>query len=358
MAALPYMQLYVAEYLADTQHLTLEEHGAYLLLIMNYWQRGKALVDCNKRLSCVCRIPQERWLLIRPSLEEFFEVHDGLWWHGRIEKDLASININPRGKALPSGESLENYRGYVYFVSGPGSPEIKVGYSRNPWARISELRKEYGPDMSVVATIKTVEKSEVGVHKILAEYHSHGEWFHPHPVVNGIISLIKAKKITTVGEIVVAVAELRSSATATTNTDTDTDTDTEKKKEKRFTAVSFLLEAGAERQLAEDWLKVRKTKKLASTKTAFDGFLKEVSISGKTINEILTICCEVGWGGFKAEWLNNYYAKGAQQQPRLTGRQAYMVEVGNMLEELEDRKNGINPAPGTGILDAPCLSLP
>jgi len=45
MAALPYIQLYVADYLADTIHLETDEHGAYLLIIMNYWQTGQQIPE-------------------------------------------------------------------------------------------------------------------------------------------------------------------------------------------------------------------------------------------------------------------------------------------------------------------------
>ena len=99
MAALPYMQLYVAEYLADTSHLNAAQNGAYMLLLMNYWQRGKALPDLNDRLSTVARMSNEEWIANRDILEEFFTVEDGLWTHGRVERDLIKVKgISNAGK--------------------------------------------------------------------------------------------------------------------------------------------------------------------------------------------------------------------------------------------------------------------
>lgn len=91
MAALPYMQLYVADYLADTMHLNVDQHGAYLLLIMNYWQTGKPLPDNDQRLQCVCRTSAEHWQELRPALEEFFVIKDGYWFHNRLDKDLEKV---------------------------------------------------------------------------------------------------------------------------------------------------------------------------------------------------------------------------------------------------------------------------
>jgi uncharacterized protein YdaU (DUF1376 family) len=88
---MPYIQLYPADYLADTAHLNTEEHGAYLLLIMNYWQRGKALPADPARLACIVHLAVDRWRAMESTLREFFEVVGDCWVHRRIERDLARI---------------------------------------------------------------------------------------------------------------------------------------------------------------------------------------------------------------------------------------------------------------------------
>lgn len=91
MAALPYMQLYPADYLSDTQHLTTEEHGAYLLLLFNYWQTGKPLRA--DRLATVARMSNDRWNSVEKTLSEFFntDVNPGCWTHLRVEADLHQV---------------------------------------------------------------------------------------------------------------------------------------------------------------------------------------------------------------------------------------------------------------------------
>lgn len=104
MPALPYMQLYVAEYLADTAHLNATQHGAYLLLLMNYWQRGKALLNSNDRLANVARMSNDEWMSVRHVLAEFFTVTDEEWIHKRVEADLAKV-AERSGKASEAGRA-------------------------------------------------------------------------------------------------------------------------------------------------------------------------------------------------------------------------------------------------------------
>lgn len=85
----PYMPLFVADYLADTAHLSAAEHGAYLLLVMNYWQRCKPLPADDRKLARIARMSDAEWLDSRDTLAEFFHEEDGLWSHKRIEAEIA-----------------------------------------------------------------------------------------------------------------------------------------------------------------------------------------------------------------------------------------------------------------------------
>jgi len=130
MAALPYIKLFPADYLADTQHLTLEEHGAYLLLIMNYWQTGNALRAESQRIASVCSTSVENWLKIRPILSEFFtETTDPatghlIWTHHRIEEDITAVR-NKSIKASMAGRKSAMQRAEIKKNSNERSKSVQ-----------------------------------------------------------------------------------------------------------------------------------------------------------------------------------------------------------------------------------------
>lgn len=90
-----WMPLYVADYLADTGHLSAAEHGAYLLLIMHYWQNG-GLPNEDRRLARICRMSPDEWADARETL---FDMFDDGWKHARIEEELqAARDISDKAK--------------------------------------------------------------------------------------------------------------------------------------------------------------------------------------------------------------------------------------------------------------------
>jgi uncharacterized protein YdaU (DUF1376 family) len=58
---------------------------------MNYWQRGEPLPNNDTKLSRIVRMAESEWLEIRDDLAEFFDVADGFWSHGRIDRELCNV---------------------------------------------------------------------------------------------------------------------------------------------------------------------------------------------------------------------------------------------------------------------------
>lgn len=94
-----WMPLYVADYLADTGHLTTLEHGAYLLLIMHYWRMGGLPRD-EEQLARIAKCSIKQWKKVVPTLQSYF--HSG-WRHKRIDAEIervATLNEKRRNAGL------------------------------------------------------------------------------------------------------------------------------------------------------------------------------------------------------------------------------------------------------------------
>jgi uncharacterized protein YdaU (DUF1376 family) len=80
----PWMPLYVADYLADTAHLSAAESGAYLHLIMHYWLKG-GLPNDHAQLAKITRMSLKLFNRSVPVLAPFFGPN---WSHKRINQEL------------------------------------------------------------------------------------------------------------------------------------------------------------------------------------------------------------------------------------------------------------------------------
>lgn len=85
MSNLPYLPFYVGDYLKETRRLTTEEHGAYVLLILEYWAKGGNLPDDDVQLARIVGLKLPTWRKMRPVIKAFF--HDG-WQHEGLDKQL------------------------------------------------------------------------------------------------------------------------------------------------------------------------------------------------------------------------------------------------------------------------------
>jgi uncharacterized protein YdaU (DUF1376 family) len=80
-----------------------------MLLLMNYWQRGKALDNTGDRLGFVARMTAEEWQANKEILAEFFWVDGDMWSHTRIDSDLEKVREKSE-KASEAGKRSANAR--------------------------------------------------------------------------------------------------------------------------------------------------------------------------------------------------------------------------------------------------------
>jgi uncharacterized protein YdaU (DUF1376 family) len=123
MSGVPFFQFYPSDYLADTAHLSTEQHGAYLLLLITAWSRGGWLPAEPKKLARIARVSPRRWHLIADDLMEFFDEEDGQIVSRRMERDYQkavskSEKRSASGKRGGQAKALKNNETGLAIASG------------------------------------------------------------------------------------------------------------------------------------------------------------------------------------------------------------------------------------------------
>jgi hypothetical protein len=117
---------------------------------------------------------------------------------------------------------------YVYVIGKEWGAPVKIGFSKNPWARAVDIQTANHEKLTVLAAMRCKSHSEVELHTVLKAYRRAGEWFKlPRNIEKTILTASDRK--TNYEDFVVELRALLRSATTETETDTEADTESEKK---------------------------------------------------------------------------------------------------------------------------------
>ena len=103
-----WMPFYIGDYLADTMRLTTIQHGAYMLLMMEYWRQGP-LPDDDSELAAIAKMERKQWDKdARSAVRRFFVLQDdGLLHQKRLDAERAKTATNIEQKSAAGKASAE-----------------------------------------------------------------------------------------------------------------------------------------------------------------------------------------------------------------------------------------------------------
>lgn len=102
MSSAPAMPVFPDAYLADTTHLTTEEHGAYFLLLMAMWRRNGAVPNDDKDIARIVGLEIKAWRKMRKRLMPFLQVDGEELTQKRLKKEWDYVS-EKRNKNAANG---------------------------------------------------------------------------------------------------------------------------------------------------------------------------------------------------------------------------------------------------------------
>lgn len=183
-----WMPLHIDDYLADTGHLTGAEHGAYMLMIMHYWQNGR-LPENERLIARIARMDTSQWDESRDVLAMLFGPD---WTHKRIDAELAKADeiiekrraaANGRhSKCKPDANALQvqskcSDTGALPYTDNLSEKEEPSGSSKK---RGSRLPDDWQPDIEFAGSIGLSQA------QALNEAQKFREWWPAQPGQKGV----------------------------------------------------------------------------------------------------------------------------------------------------------------------------
>lgn len=101
-----WMPVYIGDYLGDTQRLTTEQHGAYLLMLMDYWRNGPPPAD-DAVLCSINRLKLARFRKHKTTLFAFFKIVGGKLVHPRVDAEIRKAKQNQERRSAKASKAAD-----------------------------------------------------------------------------------------------------------------------------------------------------------------------------------------------------------------------------------------------------------
>ena len=320
-----YLPLFTGDYLRDTQHLSMSEHGAFLKLLMFCWdQKGPAPLDERKLCGIVNARSGDEVEALRRIIAEFFVCMEDGFYNKRMQREVE------RSEAISSKRSVAALSRHGRAAPVEVAPGQRVRSARLSDARAIATHSKQQWDALVEfhggMCCKCGSQETMMVKDHITPLHQGG-----HDGIQNLQPLCyrcnaaKGKDSTDFRRsgwdvhLHASAEDVQARRTTPSPSLSLTQDQTKEKKTKGTLGVAELVSVGVKRQHAEDWLRARKEKRLPLTLTALDGVKAEAVKAGMTLPEAIEKAAGEGWGGFKASWLT---AGGAAHDPNAVAAEA------------------------------------
>lgn len=112
----------IKDFLANTKRLNTEAKGAYLCLMLDYYENGSGPPDDDDVLAAICELPVDVWQRHRKVIAPLFKIEQCLWHHSRMDFEIADA-IEKMRKA--------NERGVAGATKRWGDPDSRPNRKKN-----------------------------------------------------------------------------------------------------------------------------------------------------------------------------------------------------------------------------------